>query len=356
MNEHVAHNSFNENVTNIDSPKNIESRKRKATTMNENNHSKLIRANYYSILDLEKDTQRDDNVIKDFEKHVKEFKESEQHNKATNVNQNKPKIIENVTNIQNNNNVQTKIPPINIIDIETKKLIQFIKNGLMINEFKIKQFRDKKSLFMNNLKDYMKVKAYLEKVNAKFFTFTPKGQKTKTYLLKGLNADTNVDEVLNALNVHQNEDLQFLKVSRFSTKLSVKNGYILPIFLVQISADSKVNKLKQIRTLLHHVIQWDQIKNQEISQCRNCQGFFHSAANCYLKSQCVKCGKDHEKAKCSLMKYHLPKEINYTAFSAKSTAIRHPIKVAKFTGNFRKKLNREKKKLLLIKLMSIVLM
>ena len=58
----------------------------------------------------------------------------------------KTKILKKVT-IQNNKT--QKIPSIIILNIETKKLIQFIKNCLKIKDFKIKEFRNKRSLYMN---------------------------------------------------------------------------------------------------------------------------------------------------------------------------------------------------------------
>lgn len=193
-----------------------------------------------------------------------------------------------------------KIPPINIFDINTKQLIDFVKNGLKINEFQIKEFRNKKSLFLNNIKDFMRVKAFLEKTETKFFTFTPKDLKIKTYLLKGLDENVDTDEILFELLKFESDDLKFIKVTTFSTKLSKEKGIKLPMFLVQVSPGSNVNKLKNIKTLLYRCIKWEQLKRPEIPQCYNCQGFFHSAANCYLPARCVKCSANHERGKCPM--------------------------------------------------------
>lgn len=43
-------------------------------------------------------------------------------------------------------NKKQKIPPINIFDVETDELIDFIKKGLNINEFKIKQYDNIKKI------------------------------------------------------------------------------------------------------------------------------------------------------------------------------------------------------------------
>lgn len=304
INEHDAQKTDTINVTSNDTNNNFERRKRKNDTMSVNSQPKHLKSNYYSVLDTEKDTQCDLQILQEFEKHVKEYKEKELRAEKQTNNQNKTKSTSNasitVTQTQINDNI--KIPPINLVDMDTKELIKFIKNGLKINEFRIKEFRNKKSLFMNNLKDYARVKSYLKKSTAKFFTFTPKAEKTKTYLLKGLNGDTPIEEILEELNKFQEDDLKFIKVSQFTTKKSKEKDYLLPIFLVQISSNSSINKLKQIKTLLYRCIRWEQLKHPEIPQCRNCQGFFHSASNCYLPPKCVKCDKQHERGKCQIDK------------------------------------------------------
>lgn len=151
---------------------------------------------------------------------------------------------------------------------------------------------------MDNLNDFLRVKAYLEKTKTNFYTFTPKDLKTKSYLLKGLEGNISTEEILNELCKFQSDNLKFIKVSQFTTKKSLERGYSLPIFLVQISPDSSVYQLKNIKALLHRCIKWEQMRRPEIPQCRNCQGFFHSAANCFLQTKCVKCNSNHEKGKC----------------------------------------------------------
>ena len=87
-------------------------------------------------------------------------------------------------------------------------------------------------------------------------------------------------------------------VTPYSTKLSVEKGIKLNVF----SPETNVNKFKNIPTLLYHKIKWEQVRRSEIPQCRNCQRFFHSAANCYLPRRCVKCNTNYEKCKCSIEK------------------------------------------------------
>lgn len=287
----------------------VSERKRKSNMQSEA-MAKQLKNNYYDILD--NDEECDQEYLQKFEKHVQETEKPTTSSNSTNRentinNAKKPTTnsSDKESNINKekakNNNKPKKVPPINIFDVQPNELINFLKNGIKVIDFKIKEFSSKKiSLFLSSMTDYIRVKAYLEKTKTKFFTFTPKELKTKTYLLKGLSADTDPIHVYDELCKFQNEELQFVKVNQFTTKKSEKEGYDLPIFLVQISGDSKVNELKKINGFLHRCVRWESLRKPEIPQCRRCQSFFHSAANCYLPPRCVKCKETHEIGKCSL--------------------------------------------------------
>lgn len=277
---------------------------------------------------------------------IKKNKTNPQDSHSASQNSNTSNVITENTVVNLEKCKSQKIPPINIIDIDTKQLIEFIKNGLKITEFKIKEYRNKKSLFMNSIQNFQRVKSYLEKTKTKFFTFTPKELKIKTYLLKGIDANVDTDEILFELLKFDSDELKFIKVSPFSTKASIERGIKLPMYLVQVSPETNVNKLKNIKTLLHRMIKWEQVKRPEIPQCRNCQGFFHSAANCYLPRRCVKCNMDHERGKCSIEK--VPAEEKDKLFCVLCNKYGHP---ASYKGCekyklLKQKINAKKKDLL----------
>lgn len=290
----------------------IYERKRKnSATMDR--ESKQAKSNYYSILDIDDDFQCDEDQLKKFKDHI-------QVNSATNIQRVSNDNImreSNSTNRENstplgskqiNENSQSKkqkIPPIHVFDIEPNELINFVKNCLKVEDFQIKENnnkeRKKMTLYLTTIENYVRVKVHLQKINAKFFTFTPKIAKTKSFLLKGLSADTNVDDIGIELQKYENDNLKIVKVTNFTTAKSIKEGYILPIFIVQISSESNVKHLKAVRGLLYRCIRWEAIRKADIPQCRNCQSFFHSAANCFLERRCVKCDKTHDPGKCSIV-------------------------------------------------------
>ena len=108
-----------------------------------------------------------------------------------------------------------------------------------------------------------------EETKAKFFTFTPKGLKTKTYLLKGLSVDILKEEVYKELCKFNNDNIQFTKVSQFQfpTKRSKEEGYKLPIILVQLAPNSNINRIWiviWIESLLYRCIKWEQVRKLDV--------------------------------------------------------------------------------------------
>ncbi|GFS81930.1 uncharacterized protein TNCV_2497171 [Trichonephila clavipes] len=52
-----------------------------------------------------------------------------------------------------------------------------------------------------------------------------------------------------------------------------------------------------------------------ITQCFNCNNFYHTAANCYMRPRCLKCGKDHATRNCHIKeRQENPFCINYQDF------------------------------------------
>ncbi|XP_067634979.1 uncharacterized protein [Eurosta solidaginis] len=213
----------------IESSNNDLTRKRKNDSVTENTMSKTTKNNYYAILD-EYLEECNEAFIK-FQQYVQTNKlsnDSEEtrahainnnYNPSTSAaaaeaaaasvtNKQEPKANTNVKNKSNSKN----IPPINTFDVESKQIIELIKDGLKITQFKIKEYNQNKiAIYLTNLDDYKRVRGCFEKAKVKYYSYTPKCLKTKTYLLKGLNGNIKCEEILNELQHYQNENLTILK-------------------------------------------------------------------------------------------------------------------------------------------------
>ena len=131
-------------------------------------------------------------------------------------------------------------PPINITLQDPKDTIALMENSLKIKNFHIKRIHSgKHMLYLQNLNDYANAKKkILTAANTAYFTYTPKSQKPHTYLLKGLGNSFTEAEILEDLKALKIEEVNFTKVSRFTTRKSRENNILLPIYIIQVSPDS----------------------------------------------------------------------------------------------------------------------
>lgn len=214
-------------------------------------------------------------------------------------------------NIQNTNKTSTpeqtdntlkreKMPPINVFVEDIKQIINVLKHSCRITNFQTKRIHNTKSCIqLYTREDYNNVLNKLKSCGVQLFTYTPKQDKTKTFVLKGLGHSDTTEDIKDALLEEissTNYKLNIAKVSRFS---SADNPKQIPFFIVQITQESSSSDLLKIKALLHRQITWEKLKKPEVTQCYRCQRYGHVATQCNMSYRCVKCGKsDHLPGKC----------------------------------------------------------
>lgn len=216
------------------------------------------------------------------------------------------KITDKVTpNVQQSSNgdqpTKNKMPPINFFKTDIKLLRALFTKTLKSKDFLIKQINDNNNiLYTHNLSDFKKAREILDKAEITYYTYTPKEEKKTTLVLRGLSSSYSCDEVLDALKQLNNEIIKFEKVTRLTTKYSISQNRVLPLFIVQAAPHSPVNEIQKIKVIDHQIIRWERIHKPEIMQCTRCQRFGHSSSNCKMQSRCVKCGDNHLPAQCKI--------------------------------------------------------
>ena len=261
-------------------------------------------SNRFAILENTVQEEFDQSQLNAFTTIVSRSNESSRNSISKNPNNpkqpNQPKSSSNSIT-KNKTEREGKVPPLTIYNVASKHIISFLKNAIKISEFKIKEISSNKlNLFLNSINAFERAKLFLIQSKVHFTTYIPKCFKKTSVLLKGLSADTDPEDILEAINNEADNDVHVTKVSPFSTRASIKKQISLPYFIVQVSADTNLAKLKNIKTILHRIVIWEALKKPEIKQCRNCQGFFHSAANCFLDPRCVKCNESHGAGKSKI--------------------------------------------------------
>ena len=233
-------------------------------------------------------------------------------------------------------------PPINITLQDPKDTIALMENSLKIKNFHIKRIHTGKHvLYLQTLNDYIKAKEILTAANTAYYTYTPKSQKPHTYLLKGLGNSFTEAEILEDLKALKIEEIQFTKVSRFTTRKSRKNNILLPIYIVQVSLDSNIGKLLKINRLNYLKVSWEKIKKNDIIQCHKCQRIGHTAQNCNLNYRCVKCTEPHGPGQCKIKKEDAVRKEKIYCVNCKNFGHPASYKGCPKLAELRKKLNKK---------------
>lgn len=195
-----------------------------------------------------------------------------------------------------------KMPPINVFVDDTKQIINVIKYTCNITNFSAKRIHNtKSSIQLYSRPDYDKVLHKLKSCNVQLFTYTPKPDKTKTFVLKGLGHSDTTDEIKEALMEeisNKKSNINIIKVSRFS---SAENPKQIPFFIIQTSHESSSKDIFNIKYLLYRKVTFEKLIKPDIMQCYRCQRYGHVSTQCNMQYRCVKCGKsDHLPGKCLL--------------------------------------------------------
>ena len=201
------------------------------------------------------------------------------------------------------NTAVSKPPPIIISQNNQSELIRIMTETYKYKNFLIKKSNKfRSSLQIEDMTFYKKMVGLLKERKYEFHTFTPKCDKPHTYLLKGMADGSTLAEVKEALAMETSKNVQIIKIERFKTRKSIKDKKDLPIFIVQISADSKIQDLLNISTVYYQKVHWEKINKTDLTQCRNCQRYGHVSSNCNMQYRCVKCNEQHAPGKCQLPK------------------------------------------------------
>ncbi|GFT51154.1 uncharacterized protein TNCV_4817521 [Trichonephila clavipes] len=131
--------------------------------------------------------------------------------------------------------------------------------------------------------DMMLLKTYQE-LNAKYHTSDPSLVKTTNTAA----ADRQVN--LNAL-VSERDSLP--ECLTFNCQFCPKNNPTTPVNAENV-------KIFDLKTLGYLQVRVEGFLVRGITQCFNCNNFFHTASECHLKPRCLKCGNEHPTKQCPI--------------------------------------------------------
>lgn len=146
--------------------------------------------------------------------------------------------------------------------------------------------------------DYENVKLKLNELNFSYYTFTPKSQKPKLIVMKGISDGYSESEILHDL---KNQSDKVINVTQMKSK---RDDKLTPLNIYLITLDpstSTATFAKAVRYCCQHKITLENyVKPRKMRgvQCYNCQEYGHVSKNCGQPFRCVKCDTNHAKDEC----------------------------------------------------------
>lgn len=204
--------------------------------------------------------------------------------------------------------INRDIPELIIYEIENaKSFLSELKSLLNHDKFLLKTInKDKTALYTDSLDDRNTVRKFLDDNDARYFTYTPKGEKPVSCLVKYIDSSFDEGDVRPPRGIDaMGHGVEVLSLRIHGSKSDTRSN----IWLVQLKNENNKHKLflgKQF--LCSSVVKVEIFKSESLTQCRRCQRYNHSAINCKQEYRCVKCGKsESEKDENNLTIGHPPK-------------------------------------------------
>lgn len=181
----------------------------------------------------------------------------------------------------------------------------YIKQGNAIN---FKCGRGTISIYTSTHDDFKLVQEKLKNKLYEFHTFSPKEDRVKRLVIKGISCEytpTEVEDELKKLG------LDTLKVSNMFKAKNTPSNMFLVNFPKSVQLNS-VMKSSKFQYICYQKVQWCKYSptiNNSV-QCYRCQRFGHSSSNCNYQQRCIKCTTIHEYGKCPKTDEDKPKCTN----------------------------------------------
>lgn len=205
----------------------------------------------------------------------------------------------NNNNNDNNSGQKPKwCPPIFLFNVNIKTLVDSLRKTIPTFSFKVKNINKNKSkIFFADSSVHSSMMAILREKGVHSYSFTPKELKQPSFVLRGLIADTGIEEIKAELDEIVPDTVA--SVSRFRTQRNTNTG----LFLVSLLPGKALSDIANIKGLQNQIITWERPKKKDSEiQCHRCQRWGHVSRNCNSAYKCVKCDQNHGPGECQRRK------------------------------------------------------
>ncbi|GFW91696.1 nucleic-acid-binding protein from transposon X-element [Trichonephila clavipes] len=228
-----------------------------------------------------------------------------------------------------------KLPHPIMLKIKTNFREQIKRINEKFPKIRNRTVNDVVKMFTNDHEEYRNLIHFLESdKDFEFYIIKRNIDKPIKAVIKGLPNSSKIEDITKDL-----ADEGFV-IDSCTQLISKRTKKELPYFLVILPRKDKNSKIFDLAHLSYLQVKVEGYLVRGITQCFNCINFFHTAANCFMKPRCLKCGKEHATQNCHIKeRITNPFCINCQDFghSACYTKCPQPKKGTAFTDPIKKK-------------------
>ncbi|GFW95131.1 uncharacterized protein TNCV_1497701 [Trichonephila clavipes] len=194
-----------------------------------------------------------------------------------------------------NNSTKPKAPLPITLKVSENYRDQIKKINETFPDLQIKTAGDYFKLYPNTIDQCRSLSHFLESDSQfQFYTFPLLENKPLKVVIKGLPRVTLPEEITIDL-----EELGFT-VTSCTQMISKRTKLELPFFLITLPRNDFNLTIRQLTHLHYLKISVEGYSIRGVTQCYKCNNFYHTAANCFMKPRCIKCGKEHMTKDCNI--------------------------------------------------------
>lgn len=186
-----------------------------------------------------------------------------------------------------------KIQPIQV-DTESNLipgLKEFLQDKIGVNSFTINQIKNRDSIriYPNSIETRRTIITLLKESNHNFHTYLQKEERRNCYIIRGLNGINDAELVrAEIIRAGMPEDIIVMQhITGFQKANPTLKHNTLYKLIVSSTIEEK--EIIKVKSLFGFMIKIEKLKTKDVTQCTNCQSYFHTASCCFRQYKCVKC-------------------------------------------------------------------
>ncbi|GFS56183.1 nucleic-acid-binding protein from transposon X-element [Trichonephila clavipes] len=193
-------------------------------------------------------------------------------------------------------------------------------------------------MFTNDHEEYRNLIHFLESdKDFEFYVIKRNIEKPIKAVIRGLPSSSKIVDITKDL-----AEKGFI-IDSCKQLISKRTKRELPYFLVILPRNANNSKIFDLAHLSYLQVKVEGFLVRGITQCFNCNNFFHTAANCFMKPRCLKCGKEHATKNCHIKERLINQfcincqDFGHSACYTKCPKFPQPKKGTAFTDPIKKK-------------------